>query len=199
VKYKVSIFSIFLFVGTTVNFSSAVAAPTYTFPVANCTAKYGKFHHDYPATDIQAKKGCAFVAPISGVVDEVVYKDIWSGKTNKGQDRGGLSVSIIGSDGVRYYGSHLAKVESGIATGVAVVAGQKLGEIGSTGSARGTAPHLHFGISWPTEAGVWWVKRGMLYPWKYLDAWKAGKDLSPVNSIKVLKTKVGEIPPKPKG
>ena len=139
------------------------------------------------------------MAPISGVVDEVVYKDIWNGKTNKGQDRGGLSVSIIGSDGVRYYGSHLAKVETGIATGVAVVAGQKLGEIGSTGSARGTAPHLHFGISWPTETGVWWVKRGMLYPWKYLDAWKAGKDLSPVNSIKVLKTKVGEIPPKPKG
>ena len=198
-KYKVSKLLILLFIGTYVNLNAAVAAPTYTFPIANCTAKYGKYHHDYPATDIQANKGCAFVAPISGVVDEVVYKDIWSGKTNKGQDRGGLSVSIIGSDGVRYYGSHLAKVETGIATGVAVVAGQKLGEIGSTGSARGTAPHLHFGISWPTETGVWWVKRGMLYPWKYLDAWKAGKDLSPVNSIKVLKTKVGEIPPKPKG
>jgi murein DD-endopeptidase MepM/ murein hydrolase activator NlpD len=198
-KYKVSKLLILLFIGTYVNLNAAVAAPTYTFPIANCTAKYGKYHHDYPATDIQANKGCAFVAPIRGVVDEVVYKDIWSGKTNKGQDRGGLSVSIIGSDGVRYYGSHLAKVETGIATGVAVVAGQKLGEIGSTGSARGTAPHLHFGISWPTETGVWWVKRGMLYPWKYLDAWKAGKDLSPVNSIKVLKTKVGEIPPKPKG
>jgi murein DD-endopeptidase MepM/ murein hydrolase activator NlpD len=199
VRYKVSTLLIFLFIGTSVNLSAAVAAPTYTFPIANCTAKYGKYHHDYPATDIQAKKGCAFVAPISGVVDEVVYKDIWRGKTNLGQDRGGLSVSIIGSDGVRYYGSHLAKVETGIATGVAVVAGQKLGEVGSTGSARGTAPHLHFGISWPTEKGVWWVKRGMLYPWKYLDAWKAGKDLSPVNSIKILKTKVGEIPPKPKG
>ena len=198
-KYKVSKFLVFLFIATYVNLNPAVASPTYTFPIANCTTKYGKYHHDYPATDIQAKKGCAFVAPISGVVDEVVYKDIWSGKTNKGQDRGGLSVSIIGSDDVRYYGSHLAKVETGIATGVAVVAGQKLGEIGSTGSARGTAPHLHFGISWPTETGVWWVKRGMLYPWKYLDAWKAGKDLSPVNSIKVLKTKVGEIPPKPKG
>ena len=188
-----------MFIGTSVNLSAAVAAPTYTFPIANCTAKYGKYHHDYPATDIQAKKGCAFVAPISGVVDEVVYKDIWKGKTNIGQDRGGLSVSMIGSDGVRYYGSHLAKVETGIATGIAVVAGQKLGEVGSTGSARGTAPHLHFGISWPTEKGVWWVKRGMLSPWKYLEAWKAGKDLSPVNSINSLKTKVGEIPPKPKG
>ena len=34
-------------------------------------------------------------------MDEVVYKDTWSGKTNKVEDRGGLSVSIVGSDGVR--------------------------------------------------------------------------------------------------
>jgi murein DD-endopeptidase MepM/ murein hydrolase activator NlpD len=174
------------------------AAPTYVFPVANCTFKYGKYHHDYPATDIQAKKGCAFVAPIAGVVDEVISKDVWRGKTNKGEDRGGLAVSLIGADGVRYYGSHLSAIETGIATGVAVVAGQKLGEVGSTGSARGTAPHLHFGISWPTEKGIWWVRRGVLYPWKYLDAWKTGKDLSPANSIKSVKTKQGEIPPKPK-
>ena len=174
------------------------AAPTYVFPVANCTAKYGKYHHDYPATDIQAKKGCAFVAPIAGVVDEIISKDVWSGKTNKGEDRGGLSVSIIGTDGVRYYGSHLSVIETGIATGVAVVAGQKLGAVGATGSARGTAPHLHFGISWPTEKGIWWVRRGVLYPWKFLDAWKVGKDLSPANSIKSVKIKQGELPPKPK-
>lgn len=178
--------------------NTSYAAPTYVFPIANCTVKYGKFHHDYPATDIQSKKGCAFVAPINGVVDEVVYKDIWSGKTNKGEDRGGLSVSIIGSDGVRYYGSHLSKIDTGISTGVVVTAGQKLGEVGSSGSARGTAPHLHFGISWPTEKGIWWVKRGVLYPWKYLDSWKAGQDLSPANSINGLKVKLGEIPTKPK-
>jgi peptidoglycan LD-endopeptidase LytH len=79
-----------------------------------------------------------------------------------------------------------------------VIAGTKLGEIGSTGSARGTAPHLHFGISWPTEKDIWWVRRGVVYPWKFLDAWKAGKDLSPANSIKSVKLKMGEIPPKPK-
>jgi murein DD-endopeptidase MepM/ murein hydrolase activator NlpD len=198
-KYKIRILASICILNLVVNSSPSFAAPTYTFPIANCTVKYTHFHHDYPATDIQAKKGCSFVAPINGVVDEVVYKDVWNGKTNKGEDRGGLSVSIVGSDGVRYYGSHLSVVDTGIATGVAVVAGQKLGEVGATGSAKGTSPHLHFGISWPTKSGVWWVKRGMLYPWKFLDAWKAGKDLSPVNSIKSLKTKVGEIPPKPKG
>jgi murein DD-endopeptidase MepM/ murein hydrolase activator NlpD len=194
-KIKVIFFTLIV---TNLNLAPAYSAPIYIFPVSNCAVKYGKYHHDYPATDIQAKKGCAFVAPISGVVDEVISKDIWRGKTNKGEDRGGLAVSIIGADGVRYYGSHLSAIETGIATGVAVVAGQKLGAVGSTGSARGTAPHLHFGISWPTEKDIWWVRRGVLYPWKYLDAWKSGKDLSPAKSIASVKTKQGEIPPKPK-
>ena len=178
----------------------ASAAPTYVFPVADCAVSYGKYHHDYPATDIQAKKGCAFVAPINGVVDEIVAKDNWSGKTNLGQDRGGLSVSIIGDDGVRYYGSHFKSIEVGIVPGVVVVAGQTLAYVGATGSARGTSPHVHFGISWPTspEDNAWWVRRGVLYPWKYLDAWKAGKDLSPANSINAVKLKMGELPPKPK-
>jgi murein DD-endopeptidase MepM/ murein hydrolase activator NlpD len=174
------------------------AAPAYVFPVAGCSVKYAHSHHDYPATDIQANKGCAFVAPINGIVDEIVAKDVWSGKTNLGQDRGGLSVSIIGDDGVRYYGSHLSKIETTTVVGIRVSAGTKLGEVGNTGSARGTATHLHFGISWPTENNIWWVRRGVLYPWKYLDAWKAGKDLSPANSIKTVKLKMGEIPPKPK-
>jgi murein DD-endopeptidase MepM/ murein hydrolase activator NlpD len=174
------------------NLSIASAAPIYTFPVAGCTVKYAHSHHDYPATDIQAKKGCAFVSPIAGVIDEIVLVDKWSGKTNKGADRGGLSVSIIGDDGIRYYGSHLSKIETNVIPGLRVASGDKLGEVGATGSAKGTSPHLHFGISYPTQAGIWWVKRGVLYPWKYLDAWKAGNDLKPV--VKVPAT----IPLEPK-
>jgi len=165
--------------------TTATAAPIYTFPIAGCTVKYGKYHHDYPATDIDAKKGCAFVAPIAGVVDEVNTVDKWSGKTNKGADRGGLSISIIGDDGNRYYGSHLSKIEANIVPGYKVATGEKLGEIGSSGSAKGTKPHLHFGISYPTDKGVWWIRRGVglekgkTSPWKYLQAWQAGKDLKP--------------------
>ncbi len=195
---RVAICLLFLPAQLMLSASTAHAAPIYVFPVSGCEVKYGRYHHDYPATDLQAKKGCAFVAPISGVVDEVIAKDVWRGKTNLGQDRGGLAVSIIGDDGVRYYGSHLSKIESSTVVGVRVVAGTKLGEIGSTGSARGTAPHLHFGISWPTEKDIWWVRRGVVYPWKFLDAWKAGKDLSPVKSVNAVKLKMGEIPPKPK-
>jgi murein DD-endopeptidase MepM/ murein hydrolase activator NlpD len=167
------------------NLTTAQAAPIYTFPVAGCTVKYGKYHHDYPATDIFAKKGCAFVAPISGVIDEVNTVDRWSGKSNLGVDRGGLSVSLIGDDGIRYYGSHLQKIEPNIVPGYKVTTGEKLGEIGTSGSAKGTKPHLHFGISYPTEKGIWWIRRGVglekgkTSPWKYLQAWQAGKDLKP--------------------
>ena len=166
--------------------SPAAAAPIYTFPSAGCSVTYSKYHHDYPASDIFAKKGCAFVAPIAGVIDEVNTVDKWSGKTNIGADRGGLSISIIGDDGLRYYGSHLSKIEPNIVPGYKVATGEKLGDIGSTGSAKGTKPHLHFGISYPTEKGIWWVKRGVgleskgkTSPWKYLQAWQVGNDLKP--------------------
>ena len=176
---------------------SAQAAPVYQFPVPNCEVNYARAHHDYPATDILAKAGCRFVAPINGIVDEVNRVDRWSGKTNLGIDRGGLYVSIIGEDGVRYYGSHLRSIPTSIEPGVAVKAGRLLGTIGSSGSARGTAPHLHFGISWPTRADTWWVRRGAVFPWKYLDAWKNGKDLSPVKEVTAKREKVGEVPPEP--
>jgi murein DD-endopeptidase MepM/ murein hydrolase activator NlpD len=183
-----------------INIAPAQAAPVFIFPVADCEVNYARAHHDYAATDILAKKGCKFVSPINGVIDEVNRVDNWSGKTNLGIDRGGLYVSIIGDDSVRYYGSHLSSVVASIQPGVVVKAGRVLGKIGSTGSARGTAPHLHFGISWPTptQPNVWWVRRGVVLPFKYLDAWKAGKDLSPVKEVAAAQLKYGEIPPLPK-
>lgn len=159
------------------------------FPIENspkCAVKFVQYHHDYPATDIITKKGCAFLSPIAGVVDEVSRKDRWSGKTNRGGDRGGLFVSVIGEDGVRYYGSHLMKVAAGIEPGVSVVAGQVLGQVGTSGSARGTAPHLHFGLSWPTVPNDWKIRRGALLPFKYLKSWQKGNNLSPVAAIKKI-------------
>jgi len=184
------------------NIAPAQAAPVYIFPVADCAVNYARAHHDYAATDILAKKGCKFVSPVNGVIDEVNRTDLWSGKTNLGIDRGGLYVSVIGEDGVRYYGSHLTSVVASIQPGLTVKAGQILGRVGSTGSARGTSPHLHFGISWPTptetQPNIWWVRRGVVLPWKYLDAWKAGKDLSPAKVVAAALAKNGEIPPLPK-
>lgn len=189
-----------VFVLALLNIAPAQAAPVYIFPVADCAVNYARAHHDYAATDILAKKGCKFVSPVNGVIDEVNRTDLWSGKTNLGIDRGGLYVSIIGEDGVRYYGSHLASIVTSIQPGAVVKAGQLLGKVGATGSARGTSPHLHFGISWPTpsQPNVWWVRRGVVLPWKYLDTWKSGKDLSPFKEVAVAIAKNGEIPPLPK-
>ncbi len=63
------------------------------------------------------------------------------------------------------------------------VAGAPLGRVGDTGSARGIGSHLHFGLSWPTPAGPWWIRRGVVPPARYLDAWRAGHDLSPVEAV----------------
>jgi len=186
-----------LFLATTLVFSSfglpAKAEFSYIYPVSGCKTTFPWYHHDYPAADIKARLGCAFVAPIGGVVQDVSRKDRWSGKTNLGQDRGGLSVSIIGDDGVRYYGSHLSKVEVGIESGVRVETGQKLGEIGRSGSARGIPrPHLHFGISYQTQPGDWEIRRGAIKPWKYLEAWKKGESLSPVKEVANAKKQAGK-------
>jgi murein DD-endopeptidase MepM/ murein hydrolase activator NlpD len=94
-----------------------------------------------------------------------------------------LSVSVVGIDGVRYYGSHLSAIASGIEPGLTVRAGQVLGSIGSTGSARVTPPHLHFGISWPTPPGRWWIRRGAVSPQPFLDAWRERRQLSPVTAV----------------
>ena len=164
---------------------SNLAQPTrrYVFPVGGCRADASQSHHDYPASDIFANVGCLFVAPIDGHVDEVTRVDNWDPKTNRGPDRGGLSVSIVGVDGVRYYGSHLSAIAPGIRPGVSVHAGQTLGRTGKTGSARVTPPHLHFGISWPTKPNTWWIRRGAVAPQQFLNSWHHGGQLSPVSTV----------------
>lgn len=194
-KLKALVLALFVAVAT---LTPVHAAPNYVFPIVGCDYTYAKAHHDYPATDILAKAGCKYVAVTSGVIDEVNRIDSWSGKTNLGVDRGGLYVSFIGTDGVRYYASHLRTIPQSIQPGVEVKAGRLLGTVGATGSARGTKPHIHFGLSWSTPPQTWWVRRGMVWPWKYLDAWKAGKDLSPAKEVEAKRLKVGDLPPEPK-
>ncbi|WBQ05635.1 M23 family metallopeptidase [Kribbella sp. CA-293567] len=169
--------------------ATAGSATKYVFPVAGCRADASQSHHDYPASDIFAAKGCKFVSPVDGRVDEVTLVDTWDQKTNVGRDRGGLSVSVVGVDGVRYYGSHLSAVE--VEPGRVVRAGQTLGLTGKTGSAQGTPPHLHFGISWPTVAGHWWIRRGAVPPQAFLNAWHDGRQLSPVATVAKAKRSYG--------
>jgi hypothetical protein len=191
VKRRISAVICLLLIATATPVS---AAPKYEFPIIGCKTTYSQAHHDYPATDILTKKGCEFVAPTTGVIDEVSAVDNYSWKNNNGAIRGGLSISMIGDDGVRYYGSHFSKIYSKVVPGYRVQAGELIALVGTSGDAAGTAPHVHFGISWPTKAGIWWVRRGEINPWKYLNAWKAGKDLSPAKEVLAKLRKVGEVP-----
>ncbi len=59
---------------------------------------------------------------------------------------GGLSVTVIGDGGVRYYYTHLEGVAESLVEGQAVAAGDLLGYVGNDGNAATTPTHLHFGV-----------------------------------------------------
>ena len=50
-----------------------------------------------------------YVAVTSGVIDEIRKVDTYNYKKPTPLTKGGIYVSLIGDDGVRYYGSHLKK------------------------------------------------------------------------------------------
>ena len=72
---------------------------------------------------------------------------------------------------------------------------QPIAKVGKTGDA--SACHVHFGIS-PAcaKTGDWFNRRGLVWPWPYLDAWKAGTEKSPVAEVKTWQDQHG-CPTKP--
>jgi peptidoglycan LD-endopeptidase LytH len=175
---------------------AVTGAHRYVFPVRTGNVSYGRTHHDYPATDIFAACKSPVVAATDGVVLETTLVDRYDPAHPDGALKGGLSVSIRGDDGVRYYGSHLTRVLPGISAGVRVKAGQQIGTVGKTGNASNVC-HLHFGIS-PLCAGTkdWWIRRGVIWPATYLDAWRAGSSRAPVSEVSTWRRK-HRCPPNP--
>ncbi|MFD0580703.1 M23 family metallopeptidase [Dactylosporangium darangshiense] len=161
----------------------------HAFPLQG-KGSYSHDHHDYPASDIIANCGLNALSPVDGTVLEVTKVDTWTAKVNEGSSRGGLSVSILGNDGARYYMSHFSSINDGIEAGTKVQAGQPVAKVGRTGDA--SACHIHFGLS-PAcaKTGDWWTRRGVIWPWSYLDAWKAGKEKSPVAELDAWQKKNG--------
>ncbi|MDQ7906830.1 M23 family metallopeptidase [Phytohabitans sp. ZYX-F-186] len=176
--------------------SKSAAAKTtgnwrYVFPVQSGNVSYHPTHSGYPATDVFADCGEPVVAVTDGKVLEVSRVDTYSKSGPQGPDNGGLSVSLLGDDGVRYYGSHMTVVQSGIEAGVRVRAGQRLGTVGKTGNANNVC-HLHFGIS-PVcgRTGDWWIRRGVIWPAPFLDDWRKKKSTSPVSKVASFKASKG--------
>ncbi len=181
--------------GTVATGTTSPQAARYTFPLRGCRFSFSHGHHDYPATDIFAPRGCTVVAPVAGMVDEVTTSDRWSSRSNRGAERGGLSISVVGVDGVRYYGSHLSSLAAGVVHGTRVDAGRPLGRVGNSGDAVGVPSHLHFGLSWPTGPGVWWIRRGVVDPWPFLTSWRDGGNRSPAAAVRAARVRAGSSTP----
>jgi murein DD-endopeptidase MepM/ murein hydrolase activator NlpD len=163
---------------------ASTARVSYRFPVRGRTS-YGRAHHDYPATDIFAACRTPVVAPAGGVLLEVSRRDRYRPGPDSPALRGGRFWSLRGDDRVRYYGSHLRSLAPGVRAGRRVHTGTLLGRVGQSGNARGTGCHLHFGIS-PVCAGTgdWWVRRGVVRPFRFLRAWERGRDRSPARAVR---------------
>ena len=88
----------------------------------------------HQGVDIFAPRGTPVVSTTRGIVSRIGENSL-----------GGTVVWVLGSGGDRHYYAHLDSVAD-IHTGKRVVAGDVLGSVGNTGNARGTPPHLHYGI-----------------------------------------------------
>ena len=151
------------------------------FPIAAGTnVGYARTHANYTATDIFAVCGTPILSPVDGVVSDVRRVDSYT--ASNPATFGGRSVAVVGDDGVRYYGSHYDTIEAATVPGARVSVGTPLGTMGKTGDT--TVCHLHFGLSLPCAGPEWSVRRGIVWPWPYLDAWKAGRNLSPQDEVR---------------
>jgi peptidoglycan LD-endopeptidase LytH len=152
----------------------------HAFPIAvGVNASYARTHGEYPATDVFANCGTEVHAMATGVVQHVRRVDDYDKKTDNPARRGGKSVSVVGLDGVRYYTSHLDRID--VTVDQAVTAGDVLGTIGLTGDSA--ACHIHIGISPLCPTIEWSVRRGAIWPWSYLDAWRKGQQKDPRRAI----------------
>ncbi len=156
--------------------SPTTSAPQYVFPFSREEVAYIRDHLNYPATDVE---GCyaKVLAPTSGVITQTRRKDKWVEEINDPGTRGGLTITLVGDDTVRYFFAHLGRVK--VIIGQRVEAGDWIGVIGSSGNARITRCHVHLGMSRICPLAEINLLQGELWPWRYLDAWRRGIQLSP--------------------
>lgn len=89
----------------------------------------------HAGVDIFAPRGTTVFSSTRGVVVSV-----------RDSGLGGKQVWILGPGCERHYYAHLDDWAPGLQTGDLVRPGDPLGVVGTTGNARGTPPHLHYGI-----------------------------------------------------
>lgn len=96
----------------------------------------------HEGVDIFAPRGTPVQATSRGVVVRVGNNTL-----------GGHTVMVMGAGGYNHYYAHLDR-PSALTTGQWVQAGDVVGLVGTSGNARGTPPHLHYGIYLPSGQAV---------------------------------------------
>lgn len=95
----------------------------------------------HQGTDIFAPRGTLVRSATRGVVVRIGDVGI-----------GGRQVWIVGPGGERHYYAHLEGWVPGLRTWQPIERGDLLGFVGTSGNARGTPPHLHYGVYTPHGA-----------------------------------------------
>ncbi len=89
----------------------------------------------HQGVDIFAKRGTPILSSTRGLVVAVREGGL-----------GGRQVWVLGPARERHYYAHLEDWAPGLARGQVVEAGAVLGFVGDSGNAKGTPPHLHYGV-----------------------------------------------------
>jgi peptidoglycan LD-endopeptidase LytH len=88
----------------------------------------------HQGVDIFAPRGTPVLAATRGLVARIGENSL-----------GGTVVWVLGPGGDRHYYAHLHSVAD-VTVGQRIAPGDVLGTVGTTGNARGTPPHLHYGV-----------------------------------------------------
>jgi len=92
-------------------------------------------HRRHQGVDIFARRGTPVLSATAGEVVRI------------GHDRlGGNVVWVAGQGASLYYYAHLDSFDPTLRQNAQIHPGDRIGLVGDTGNAKGTPPHLHFGI-----------------------------------------------------
>lgn len=117
-------------------------ALSYYFPIVGYTGNLRETYHTSGAVDLFAPLGTDVRNIVRGIVQSV-------GTTGPG----GNSILIRGEDGRDYYYAHFQSPVK-FSAGDFVDGGQIIGQVGTTGNAQGTDPHVHIGGGYGIQNGT---------------------------------------------
>lgn len=131
----------------------------------------GRAGHPHTGVDIFGKRGTSVVSQTGGLV---IYAQLMPGKA-------GNSVFVLGPKWRVHEYLHLETIET--ERWKFVKPGELIGTLGDTGNAKGTPPHVHYGIVTPIPyVWRWFIHEGPCNPPKHFN-WRLMFWLDPADHL----------------